>query len=62
MAEANWNVSSGLKQLKVAKRREKLKGKKKRKNVKLKEDVPEAILPREKPEKCTVCCRSSNSN
>ena len=34
-----------------------MKEKKKRKNVKLKEDVPGAILPREKPEECTVCYR-----
>ena len=58
--KANWNVSSGLKQLKVAK--EKLKEKKKHKNVKLKENVPGAMLPREKPEECTMCYRSSNSN
>ena len=36
--------------------------KKKHKNVKLTEDVPGAILPREKPEECTVCYCTSNSN
>ena len=36
--------------------------KKKHKNVKLKENVPGAMLPREKPEECTMCYRSSNSN
>ena len=36
---------------------------KKHKNVKLKEEnVPEAILPGEKLEECTVCYRSSTSN
>ena len=48
--KAEWNVSAGLKQLKIQK-------KKIHENVKLKEDVPEAILLREKPEKCkSVCC------
>ena len=47
--KANWNVSAGLKQLKIAKRKVELKEKKKPK-----EDVPGAILPREKLEECTV--------
>ena len=49
-----WNVSAGLKQLKIAKRKVELK-QKKQENVNLKgKDVPGAILPREKPEECTV--------
>ena len=43
-----------MKQLKIAKRKVDLKQKKKHENVKLKEDVREEILPREKPEACTV--------
>ena len=48
MAEAKRNVSAGIKQLKIAKWKVELK-KKKHENVKLKEeDVPGAILLREK--------------
>ena len=48
------NVSAWLKQLKIAKRKEELK-ENKHENVKLKEeDVPGAILPREKLEECIV--------
>ena len=52
--KAKWNVSAGIKQLKIANRKVELK-EKKHENMKLKEeDVPGAILPREKPEECTV--------
>ena len=48
------NVSARLKQLKIAKRKEELK-ENKHENVKLKEeDMPGAILPREKLEECIV--------
>ena len=54
MRKAEWNVSAGLKQLKIAKWKVELK-KKKHENVKLKEeDVPGAILLREKLEECIV--------
>ena len=53
MRKAEWNVSAGFKQLKIAKWKVELK--KKCENVKLKEeDVPGAILLREKPEECIV--------
>ena len=51
--KANWNLSARLKELKIRKRKVELKGKK-HGNVKLKEDVPGVILPREKPEERTV--------
>ena len=52
--KANSNLSARLKQLKIEKRKVELK-EKRHENVKLKEeDVPGVILPREKPEECTV--------
>ena len=53
--KAKCNVSVGLKQLKIAKWKVQLK-EKKHECVKLNkaEDVPGAILPREKPQECTV--------
>ena len=54
MRKAKWNVSAGLKQLKIAKRKVELK-KKKHENVNLKEeDAPGAILLRVRPEECIV--------
>ena len=44
---------SGMFQRNVAKRKVELK-EKKHENVKLEEDVPGAILPRKKPEECTI--------
>ena len=52
----------GLKQFKIEKWKVELKEKKLEK-VRLKEDVPGAILLREKPEECkSVCYQSSTSN
>ena len=52
----------GLKQFKIEKWKMELKEKKLEK-VRLKEDVPGAILLQEKPEECkSVCYRSSTSN
>ena len=53
----------GLKQLKIAKQKVELKENNIIENVKLKEDVPGAILLREKPEEWKfVCYQSSPSN
>ena len=51
--KAKWNVPATLKQLKIAKRKVGL-NEKKHENVKLKEDVPRAILLREKPDECNI--------
>ena len=60
--KAKWNVPVRLKQFKTEKRKVELKEKELEK-VRLKEDVPGAILLREKPEECkSVCYRSSTSN
>ena len=62
LRKAKWNVSTGLKQLKIAKQKVELK-EKKHENVRLEEDVPEAILLRGKLEECkSVSSRSSTSN
>ena len=59
--KAKWNVPAGLKQLKIAKRKVRL-NEKKNENIKLKQNVPRAILLREKPEECkSVHYRSSTS-
>ena len=62
MAESELECFIWIKAAESSKTEGEIERKKKRKNVKLKEDVPGAILPREKPEECTVCYRSSNSN
>ena len=60
--KAKWNVPVGLKQFKIEQWKVELKEKKLEK-VRLKEDVPGAILLREKPEECkSVCYQSSTSN
>ena len=60
--KAKWNVPVGLKQFKIEKWKVQLKEKKLEK-VRLKEDVPGAILLREKPVECkSVCYRISTSN
>ena len=61
--KVKWNFSVGLKQLKIAKQKVELKENNIIENVKLKEDVPGAILLREKPEEWkSVCYQSSSSN
>ena len=62
MAESELECFIWIKTAESSKTEREIERKKKRKNVKLEEDVPGAILPREKPEECTVCYRSSNSN
>ena len=52
--KVKWNFSVGLKQVKIAKRKVELKENNIIENVKLKEDVPGAILLREKPEEWKV--------
>ena len=60
MAESELECFIGVKTAESSKGE--IERKKKHKNVKLKENVPGAMLPREKPEECTMCYRSSNSN
>ena len=62
MAESEVECFSGVK---IAQNSKKEDGteRKKHKNVKLKEeDVSKVILPREKPEECTMCYQSLTSN
>ena len=62
MAESEVECFIGVKTAQNSKKEDRIE-RKKHKNVELKEeDVAGAILPREKPEECTTCYRSSTSN
>ena len=62
MTESEVKCFSGVKTVQNSKKEGGIKRKKKDENVKLKEDVPGAILLREKPQECkSVCSRSSTS-
>ena len=62
MAASEVECFSGVQTAQNSKTEGGIKRKKKHENVKLKEDVPGAILLREKPEECkSVCSRSSTS-
>ena len=62
MVESEVECFSGFQTAQNSKTEGGITSKKKHENVKLKEDVPGAILRREKPEECkSVCSRSSTS-
>ena len=60
MAESKVECFIGVKTAQNSKKEDGIE--RKHKNVELKEDVARAILPREKPDECTTCYRSSTSN